>query len=283
MFVSVSNTGKPDDAECGRLPSGLRGIVEMSRRIRGRGGGLATVLATVLLALRLRVLLVAATAALWVTRDLGPGLRDVGLGLVRLPGRPAHGARLLGWGAFDVLGGLVFGLVSMVPQVVGRFRALTEPEVQAGRLVYADTIPWSRVRVYVGSYVARLASRATGEPTAVVTMRVVHVPASFDTSTSNGRAWLVHELMHVWQGQHTGPSCMARALVGQRGRGYDYGGLDGLRAHAEQGLAAFNPEQQADVMRGYYKALLKQADLRPYQPYVDEVLAPSLRPTKRGP
>jgi hypothetical protein len=226
---------------------------------------------TALLALWLRVLYVGNTLGRWVTRDLGPGLRDIGLGLVRLPGNPRSGLRTAGWGLFDVLAGLVVGLVSMIPQVFGRFRRLSPDELQAGRRVYAETIPWDRVRVYQGSYVARVASASTKEPTAVVTMRVVHVPSSFDTYTTRGRAWLVHELMHVWQSQHTATSCMARAFVGQRRGGYDYGGVDGLRAHAGDGLAAFNPEQQADIMRGYYKALVKKADTSPFQPYVDEV------------
>jgi hypothetical protein len=229
------------------------------------------VLTTPLLALWLRVLYVGNTLGRWVTRDLGPGLREVGVGMVRVPAHPRSGLRTAGWGLFDVAAGLLIGLVSTIPQVFGRFRRLAPHEVEAGRRVYAETIPWDRVRIYPGSYVARLASASTKEPTAVVTMRVVHVPSSFDTATAAGRAWLVHELMHVWQGQHTGPSCMARAIVGQRHGGYDYGGVEGLRAHAAVGLAAFNPEQQADIMRGYYKALVKKADTTPFQPYVDEV------------
>jgi hypothetical protein len=223
------------------------------------------------LSLWLRVAYLGNTVGRWVTHDLGPGLRDVGVGLVGALRDPRGGLRLAGWGAFDVLSGLLVGLVSMIPQVFGRFRSLRADEVEAGRRVYLETIPWSRVRVYEGSYVARMASAANKDPTAVVTMRVVHVPPSFDTTTTKGRAWLVHELMHVWQGQHTGPSCMARAIVGQRTGGYDFGGPEGLRAHAAVGLAAFNPEQQADIMRGYYKALIKQADTSLFQPYVDEV------------
>jgi hypothetical protein len=229
------------------------------------------VLQTAVLGLWLRALYVGNTASRWLLRDLGPGLKEVVVGVVTALRSPRTGLRRAGWGVFDVASGLVFGLISMLPQVFGVFRPLTPDEVAAGRTVYLDTLPWSRIRVFQNSYVARLASRSTGRPTAVVTMRVVHVPASFDTSTTGGRAWLVHELMHVWQGQYTGPSCMARAIVGQHGGGYDYGGVAGLQAHAQRGLASFNPEQQADIMRGYYKALAKGADTGPFQPYVDEV------------
>jgi hypothetical protein len=220
----------------------------------------------------LRVIYLSNTVWRWASRDAARGVRDVGVGLVRMPRTPSAGLATAGWGLFDLVSGAVFGVLSMIPQVVGVFRPLTVPEVSVGRRVYGETIPWSRVRIFQGSYVARVASRFSGRPTAVVTMRVIHVPSSFDTSTTRGKAWLVHELMHVWQGQHTGPSSMARALLGQARRGYDYGGGDGLRAGADRGLAAFNPEQQADIMRDYHRRLASGGDLAPFRPYVRQVL-----------
>jgi hypothetical protein len=239
------------------------------------------VLQTALLAAWLRVVYVSNTVWRWASRDVAGGVRDIGVGIVRLPRAPRIGLATAGWGFFNLVSGAVFGLVSMVPQVVGVFRPLNDPEVAAGRRVYGETIPWSRVRVFHGSYVARVASRIAGEPTAVVTMRVIHVPRSFDSSTAGGKAWLVHELMHVWQGQHTGPSSMARALVGQASRGYDYGGVEGLRAGADRGLAAFNPEQQADIMRDYYRRLGSGGDLTPFLPYVRQVHAVGDQPLDR--
>jgi hypothetical protein len=231
------------------------------------------VLRSAMLGLWLRLGYVANTVWRWTSRDVVRGTADVGSGLATALRVPALGLRRAGWGAFDVASGALFGVVSLVPQVVGVLRPLTDPEVAAARRVYGETIPWRRVRVFPGSYVARLASRHAGEPIAVVTMRVVHVPPQFDTSTTRGKAWLVHELMHVWQGEHTGPSCMARALVGQLGAGYDYGGETALLAHAERGLQAFNPEQQADIMRDYYRRLVSAGDLAPFRPYVRQVLA----------
>lgn len=224
-----------------------------------------------LLGVWVRVLNVAVTAAGWVLHDIGPGLRDIGVGLARAVRGRRPGLSRAGWGVFDMVTGAAFGLVSFVPQVVGLFRPLTASELEAGRAVYADTIAWSRVRVYPRSYVAATASRMRSAPTAVVTMWVVHVPASFDTSTVRGQAWLVHELMHVWQGQHTGPSAMARAIVGQLRGGYAYGGEPALRRHATRGLAAFNLEQQAEIMRGFFRRLVAGGDVSAYLPYVEEV------------
>jgi hypothetical protein len=237
------------------------------------------VLRTAVLGLGLRLVYVANTLWRWASRDAVRGTAEVGRGLATALRVPAPGLRRAGWGVFDLAGGALFGLVSLVPQVVGVLRPLTASELTTGRGVYGETIPWRRVRVFPGSYLARLASRRAGEPVAVVTMRVVHVPPQFDSATTRGRAWLVHELMHVWQGEHTGPSCMARALVGQLGAGYDYGGERALLAHAERGLAAFNPEQQADIMRDYYRRLVSAGDLAPFQPYVRQVLAVGRHPS----
>jgi hypothetical protein len=231
------------------------------------------VLQTAVLAVWLRVVNVASVAGRWGARDLVPGVVSLGAGLAAAPRRPREGLSRAGSAIVDIVAGAIVGLGAMVVQVVGVFRPLTADELAAGRSVYADTIPWHRVRVFSGSYLAWLASWAAKRPTAVVTMRVVHVPRSFETDTTRGRAWLVHELMHVWQGQHTGPSAMVWALVGQARHGYDYGGEDGLRAHADRGLAAFNPEQQADIMRGYYRRLVDGGDVSAYLPYVEEVRA----------
>lgn len=219
----------------------------------------------------LRVVNVAATMTLWVLRDVGPGLREVGAGLLRMISRPSRGLADSGWGLFDVTAGALAALVAVLPQVVGVFRPLTDQEIETTRQVYGDSLPWARIRIFHGSYVARLATWVRRAPTAVVTMRVVHVPSTFDTSAIPGQAWLVHELMHVWQGQHTGPSSMARALVGQLSAGYAYGGQSALRRHAARGLQAFNPEQQGDIMRDYYRHLAAGTDVRAYLPYVEQV------------
>jgi hypothetical protein len=231
------------------------------------------VLQTALLAAWLRVVYVGNTVWRWASRDVAGGARDIGVGLLRVPRAPSAGLARAGWGLFDLVTGAVFGLVSMIPQVIGVFRPLTDHEVAAGRRVYGETIPWARVRVYQGSYVARLATRLSGKPTAVVTMRVIHAPPPFDTTSTNGKAWLVHELMHVWQGQQTGPVYMAHALIGQGGAGYDYGGDPALVANAATGMAAFNPEQQGDILRDFHRRLVAAGDTSPFDPYVAEVRA----------
>ena len=75
---------------------------------------------------------------------------------------------------------------------------------------------------------------------------------------------MIHELTHVWQyvqrraGLH--PRCDRRTTS----EGYDYGGVDGLRAKkdAGQGFSAYNREQQGSIMGDYFD--LRQ-DAREYE------------------
>jgi hypothetical protein len=85
--------------------------------------------------------------------------------------------------------------------------------------------------------------------------------------------WLIHELTHVWQYSHRGPRYLTDALQAQSQLGEEAYDI-------EQGMAEgwpwerFNLEQQGDIARGYYKALLAHHDahaLRVYEPYVKEL------------
>jgi hypothetical protein len=69
---------------------------------------------------------------------------------------------------------------------------------------------------------------------------------------------LAHEMTHIWQYRKHGSIYITEALYAQRwGGGYDYGGLEGLKANAEKGLKAFNFEQQAEIVEDFFKALIK--------------------------
>lgn len=66
---------------------------------------------------------------------------------------------------------------------------------------------------------------------------------------------LIHELTHVWQYQQSGAIYAFEALHAQHtAQGYDYGGLEGLRAAKStgKGLTSFNREQQAQIVEDFY-------------------------------
>ena len=65
----------------------------------------------------------------------------------------------------------------------------------------------------------------------------------------------IHELVHVWQFQKQGGAYIPRALRAQKSKqGYNYGGIEALRASKELGgrLVDFNLEQQAEIVGDYY-------------------------------
>jgi len=83
-------------------------------------------------------------------------------------------------------------------------------------------------------------------------------------------AWLVHEMVHVGQFKHLGVQYIFEALRAQRHGGYSYGGLTQLQTSKH--LFEFNLEQQADIARHYYKALVTQSrNAEILKPYVEDI------------
>jgi len=66
-------------------------------------------------------------------------------------------------------------------------------------------------------------------------------------------AWLVHELGHVAQYTQLGLQYMGEAIHSQATVGYNYGGGAAL---AGKRLSDFNREQQADILKDYYRLVL---------------------------
>jgi hypothetical protein len=176
-------------------------------------------------------------------------------------------------GLLEVVGGAIFTVVAILLEVFGVFRPLTAAEKSRAASVFEDTVPLDDVQIFEGSFVSWAAANNTGEETGVTTMRIIHFPESYDPDNVDQEDWLIHELMHVWQGEHVGPVYMAHALIGQQTEGYDYGGDDGLEDHEDVGLAAFNPEQQASIIQDYYIDDAAGNDTSKYQVYIDEVRA----------
>jgi len=91
----------------------------------------------------------------------------------------------------------------------------------------------------------------------------------------------IHELVHIWQYEQIGAVYIPRALAAQKTKeGYNYGGLEILKKNEYKGLAAFNLEQQADIIADYFRIKNDQkpewgnatkSDLSIYERYVSEV------------
>jgi hypothetical protein len=178
-----------------------------------------------------------------------------------------------------------------------RARRLTEFEVEQARLVFAENLDYARVRVVEQAgwtnSLARFAAWIKREPppqmaNAVGLGRHVFFPQRLRTSPEDVAegylvdiAWLMHELTHAWQFQHSGWAYVPAALrihltIGLRG--YDYGGADGLRKASAGGKALkdFNPEQQGDIARHFYVELKRRRDTSAWDPFVRQLQATSV-------
>ncbi len=171
-------------------------------------------------------------------------------------------------------------------------RRLTPSEVREGQLIFAQALPYARVWVHESAHwpnwLARLGNLLSGSPPPVANNSVtigysVYFPVQLHTSDVDlearvfgDMAWLIHELTHVWQYQHSGPNYLTKALGVQLTKGpkaYDYGGLKGLdKASTEhRSLNDFNPEQQGDIARDYYVRLKLGLDRQAWEPFVAEL------------
>lgn len=158
--------------------------------------------------------------------------------------RPVGRHRLMRWTA-----GLMCGLADLAPLawvaesvflLAGRDRrVLDHEEMAVVREVFGEGLDPKRIVIADRSRLARQAGAA-----AFVSFHTIHVRGP----VSEGL--LVHELVHCRQYRAFGSRYIPEALWGQRwGGGYDFGGTAGLLAkRGAGGLAAFNAEQQAEIL-----------------------------------
>jgi hypothetical protein len=169
---------------------------------------------------------------------------------------------------------------------------LTDFERGEARKVFGDSIRYERVRIHEGTawtnLVSKVGAKINREPppnwdNAVTLGNSSYFPRLLKgnppptgTDSIVDLAWMIHELTHVWQYQHTGVIYVWRALRADLTLGihaYDYGGEQGLREAKASGrrLADFNPEQQGDIARYYYFRLRNGEDTSAWDPYVEEL------------
>jgi hypothetical protein len=170
-------------------------------------------------------------------------------------------------------------------------RALSPVETHEAELVFAVGLDLTKVRVLESAswpiLIARVAAGLKHRPpppanavtlgTAIYFSRTLSItPEDLVSGESSDMAWLVHELVHVWQYRRMSWGYLSRALEAFLRLGplaYDYGGAAGLITADRQGkrLLDFNPEQQADIARDYYLRLKANAEVGPWERFVAEL------------
>jgi len=172
----------------------------------------------------------------------------------------------------------------------GRVRPLYEFEIEEARLVFADRLPYERIRVHefarwpdaldrLGRWLKRMPHLETHN---AITLGYhcffpVGLPETFTRPDDpTGMSWLVHELTHAWQFQQLGWRYLWLALAAQFREGakaYDFGGPKGLddRRREKWTLHKFNMEQQGDIAREYYIRHRTGQEVTAWLPYIKDI------------
>jgi len=173
-----------------------------------------------------------------------------------------------------------------------RVRPLHDFEIEEARLVFADRLDFVRMRVHECAawpdWIHHLGHLLKGQKVPAgehnaITLGFhgyfpIQMPEKFSgVGDAFGMSWLIHELTHAWQYQHTGPAYFFKALWVQITRGeagYEYGREAGLIAARQNGLtfASFNPEQQGNITRDFWVRKRSGLDVAAWQPYIDDLL-----------
>jgi hypothetical protein len=154
-----------------------------------------------------------------------------------------------------------------------RVRRLRPLEIQEAERVFGDTIPYEDIRIVERSplalWIASLSRQvhlAQDKRLGVTIFYTIHFGTELQPDNAD-MPWLVHELTHVWQYVRRGPRYLADALQAQSEQGRD-------AYEIQQGLIEgwaweqFSLEQQGEIARAFYKALLRDQDTTVYRPYI---------------
>lgn len=128
-------------------------------------------------------------------------------------------------------------------------RKLSHEEIAIAWEVFGDSLDISEVQLLDGGIVADWDDNAVTINNSIVFPQGT---LTGNTDTPEFRAWLIHELTHVWQYQHG--KNVFDLIPAAWNEDYEYGGAPALSAAIDSGktFEQFGTEQQADIVAEYY-------------------------------
>ena len=182
----------------------------------------------------------------------------------------------------------------MANDIKPRMRKLYDWEIEQARLVFVDTLNYSKIRVCegyswpdfanrLGRFVRRQSPPGPGEHNSITLgyhcyfpVQLSEQPPSADHPDYSDMEWLIHEMTHSWQYQHTGAGYLFRALWAQfrlKDKAYDFGDIPGLITARKKGLNIFtyNPEAQASIVETCYAYQFQKRDVSAFLPFLDDL------------
>ncbi len=134
---------------------------------------------------------------------------------------------------------------TLMDLVKWKTRPLTAREIQMAKTIFGDKVCYKRVRIDEYATIGPRQKRFC-----YVSFYIINSWGKMSDST------LIHELTHIWQYEQIGAVYMPRAIRAQYTiAGYNYGGVTSLLAYLQkdQDMLAFNLEQQADIVKDYFR------------------------------
>lgn len=151
-------------------------------------------------------------------------------------------------------------------------RKLTAIEEKEARSIFGNRIDYRKVHIDEASFLAWLGTklkRCSGM--GVATFHTINFNRKLNTAAgSSDMKWLIHELTHVAQMEHTGSQYLVEAFHAQASAGYAY------RAGEKKHFREYNREQQACIVADYYIARCSGSSTAAYDPYIAELRAGDL-------
>lgn len=151
-------------------------------------------------------------------------------------------------------------------------RNLTAIEKKEAQGIFGNIINYRNVHIDEASFLAWLGTklkRCSGM--GITTFHTINFNRKLNTTAgSSDMKWLIHELTHVAQMEHTGSQYLIEAFHAQATEGYAY------RAGDKKHFREYNREQQACIVADYYTARCKGSSTAVYDPYIAELRAGEL-------
>lgn len=161
--------------------------------------------------------------------------------------------------------------VQLVQTPRGHSRRLTAGEIAMARLVFSDSIDYSKVKVHKGEYLwfGMQPDDTAMTPNGEIYFNERHFLEDFSSARVGLQQWFMHEMTHVWQFQLGYPVKLRGAI--RVGLSYAYELIQGRE------LADFNMEAQGNVLADYFLLKFKASPGSMYEErYASDARALSL-------
>lgn len=131
-------------------------------------------------------------------------------------------------------------------------RKLTSGEIAIAKRVFNNSINYSTVVIHNGKYAFYQPDNSGMTPKGEIYVHGAY-QSDYSTSTQQGKAFYVHEMVHIWQYQLKIMNLTTAAIAESFRHGFDYDEAYKYTLDAAKDLLDYRIEQQASIIEDYYR------------------------------